>query len=247
MSVYKLELEKASIIIKKETIINPPPVIETVDIPDGVTFGYSDFSDPEALKKVIPYVNNGNYGAHLFLYCKFPTVIDRSIKFRIASGSWSFSILGTIENPVDCINIDCERITSLYNTLSAYITEVHFYNTENIETINGLLGSGNYDYVYGLDLRNCYEFTSIGSGDISLDFIEILNLGMHKDLVYINLKNLMALFSNQKAFVANIVVENSFNRAEAGFEPCTVKLYSSSTLTNAQIAKATSKGYTITS
>ena len=68
MSVYKLELEKASIIIKKETIINPPPVIETVDIPDGTTFGYSDFSDIENLKKVLPYVNNGNYGAHLFLY-----------------------------------------------------------------------------------------------------------------------------------------------------------------------------------
>ena len=241
MSVYKLELEKASIIIKKETIINPPPII-----PDGVTFGYSDFSDIENLKKVLPYVNNGNYGAHLFLYCKFPTVIDRSIKFRIANGVSAFMI-GTMDNPVDCVNIDCERVTSLYNTLSAYITEVHFYNTENVETIKGLLGSGNYDYVYGLDLRNCYEFTSIGSGDISLDFIEILNLGMHKDLVYINLKNLMALFSNQKAFVANIVVENSFNRAEAGFEPCTVKLYSSSTLTNEQIAKATSKGYTITS
>lgn len=246
MSVYKLELEKASIIIKKETIINPPPVIETVDIPDGVTFAYSDFSDIENLKKVLPYINNGNYGAHILYGCKFPTVMDRSIKFRIANGVSAFN-MGTMDNPVDCVNIDCERVTRLSSCISAYVTEVHFYNTENVETIKGLLGSGIYDYIYGLDLRNCYEFTSIGSGDISLDFIEILNLGMHKDLVYINLKNLRALFSNQKAFVANIVVENSFNRAEAGFEPCTVKLYSSSTLTDEQIAKATSKGYTITS
>ena len=70
---------------------------------------------------------------------------------------------------------------------------------------------------------------------------------MYKDLVYINLKNLSALFSNQKAFIANIVVENSFNRAEAGYDPCTVKLYYSDVLTDEQIAKATSKGYTITS
>lgn len=33
MSVYKLELEKASIIIKKETIV--------YDIPNGTTFGFS--------------------------------------------------------------------------------------------------------------------------------------------------------------------------------------------------------------
>ena len=61
MSVYKLELEKASIIIKKETIINPPP-----DIPDGVTFGYSDFSKKETFDRILDYVNNGNYGQYLF-------------------------------------------------------------------------------------------------------------------------------------------------------------------------------------
>lgn len=237
MSVYKLELEKASIIIKKETIV--------YDIPDGVTFAYSDFSDPEALKKVIPYVNNGNYGTHLFYSCKFPTVMDRSIKFRIANGRNSFSVIGATDNPIDCINIDCERITSLYNTLSSYITEVHFYNTENIETIKSLLGSGDVKNVYGLDIRNCYEF-SLCVTTVYMDYIEILNLGTHKDLVFVNLSRLSDSRKIKKC-LSDIIVENSFNRAEAGFDPCTVQLYFYNTLTDEQIAKATSKGYTITS
>ena len=87
MSVYKLELEKASIIIKKETIV--------YDIPDGTTFAYSDFSDPEALKKVIPYVNNGNYGNNIFYGCKFPTDIT-DVEFRICKGRTAF---GSLTNP----------------------------------------------------------------------------------------------------------------------------------------------------
>ena len=235
MSVYKLELEKASIIIKKETIV--------YDIPDGVTFAYSDFSDIENLKKVLPYINNGNYGAHILYGCKFPTVMDRSIKFRIANGVSAFN-MGTMDNPVDCVNIDCERVTRLSNCISAYVTEVHFYNTENVETINSLLGSGAYDYIYGLDIRNCYKFT-LGVTTFYLDYLEILNFGTHKDLVYADLSR---VYSDKKSrkYIADIVVENSFNRAEAGYEPCTVKLYYSDVLTDEQIAKATSKGYTIT-
>ena len=234
MSVYKLELEKASIIIKKETIV--------YDIPDGVTFAYSDFSDIENLKKVLPYINNGNYGAHILYGCKFPTVMDRSIKFRIANGVSAFN-MGTMDNPVDCVNIDCERVTRLSNCISAYVTEVHFYNTENVETINSLLGSGAYDYIYGLDIRNCYKFT-LGVTTFYLDYLEILNFGTHKDLVYADLSR---VYSDKKSrkYIADIVVENSFNRAEAGYEPCTVKLYYSDVLTDEQIAKATSKGYTI--
>ena len=235
MSVYKLELEKASIIIKKETIV--------YDIPDGVTFAYSDFSDIENLKKVLPYINNGNYGAHILYGCKFPTVMDRSIKFRIANGASAFN-MGTMDNPVDCVNIDCERVTRLSNCISAYVTEVHFYNTENVETINSLLGSGAYDYIYGLDIRNCYKFT-LGVTTFYLDYLEILNFGTHKDLLYADLSR---VYSDKKSrkYIADIVVENSFNRAEAGYEPCTVKLYYSDVLTDEQIAKATSKGYTIT-
>ena len=234
MSVYKLELEKASIIIKKETIV--------YDIPDGVTFAYSDFSDIENLKKVLPYINNGNYGAHILYGCKFPTVMDRSIKFRIANGGSAFMI-GTMDNPVDCVNIDCERVTRLSNCISAYVTEVHFYNTENVETINRLLGYGAYDYIYGSDIRNCYKFT-LGVTTFYLDYLEILNFGTHKDLVYADLSR---VYSDKKSrkYIADIVVENSFNRAEAGYEPCTVKLYYSDVLTDEQIAKATSKGYTI--
>ena len=235
MSVYKLELEKASIIIKKETIV--------YDIPDGVTFAYSDFSDIENLKKVLPYINNGNYGTHILYGCKFPTVMDRSIKFRIANGVSAFN-MGTMDNPVDCVNIDCERVTRLSNCISAYVTEVHFYNTENVETINSLLGSGAYDYIYGLDIRNCYKFT-LGVTTFYLDYLEILNFGTHKDLVYADLSR---VYSDKKSrkYIADIVVENSFNRAEAGYDPCTVKLYYSDVLTDEQIAKATSKGYTIT-
>ena len=234
MSVYKLELEKDRIIIKKETIV--------YDIPDGVTFAYSDFSDIENLKKVLPYINNGNYGAHILYGCKFPTVMDRSIKFRIANGVSAFN-MGTMDNPVDCVNIDCERVTRLSNCISAYVTEVHFYNTENVETINSLLGSGAYDYIYGLDIRNCYKFT-LGVTTFYLDYLEILNFGTHKDLVYADLSR---VYSDKKSrkYIADIVVENSFNRAEAGYEPCTVKLYYSDVLTDEQIAKATSKGYTI--
>ena len=73
MSVYKLELEKASIIIKKETIINPPPVIETVDIPNGTTFGRSNFeTNPEAIYLLSNYINTGTYNGSLFYYATFP-------------------------------------------------------------------------------------------------------------------------------------------------------------------------------
>ena len=246
MSVYKLELEKASIIIKKETIINPPPVIETVDIPDGVTFGYSDFSDIENLKKVLPYINNGNYGKNIFCYCKFPKDI-KDIEFRICKGSSAFySVTNTDNRNSGSIIVNCERILEddsmqfMFN--NCRLNTVTFKNTGHIKrfyTINGSYGDYyGVDTFKGLDLSNCIELY-FAPVSYSFDFYAD-NFGKHPD--FISYQNISY---QTKDSVIYSYVDNSFDRAAAGYEPCTIK-YISSELTDEQIAKATSKGYTIT-
>lgn len=240
MSVYKLELEKASIIIKKETIINPPP-----DIPDGTTFGYSDFSDIENLKKVLPYVNNGNYGQYLFGNAKFN---NYEIEIRPASGDRTFSGASYIPEKVI---IDCSRIKRLEFTFSANgIWSIVFKNTENIEYINSILGStlSYYDSICGLDVGNC-SYLRLGN-PIYIKYYEIFNLGKHPDLTEVKFDTMAydSYGEGRQCTIKN-VMDYSFDRAEAGYAPCTVMLFWSlvDELTEEQIAKITSKGYTITS
>ena len=237
MSVYKLELEKASIIIKKETIV--------YDIPDGTTFAYSDFSDIENLKKVLPYVNNGNYGYNIFCYCKFPKDI-KDIEFRICNGRSAFyGVTNTDNRNSGSIIVNCERIPEddsmqfMFN--NCRLNTVTFKNTGHIKrfyTING--SSGDYygvDTFKGLDLSSCIDlnFTVSYSFNFYAD-----NFGKHPDFT-----DFTGTSYQSKDSIVYTCVDNSFNRAEAGYEPCTIK-YISSKLTDEQIAKATSKGYTIT-
>ena len=245
MSVYKLELEKASIIIKKETIINPPPVIETVDIPDGVTFGYSDFSDIENLKKVLPYVNNGNYGQYLFGNAKFST--NYEIEIRPANGDRTFSGASYIPKKVI---IDCSRAKRLEFTFTANgIWSIVFKNTENIEYIHSIFGSSlsYYNSICGLDVGNC-SYLYLGNPGY-IKYYEIFNLGKHPDLTEVKF-NTMAYDSYGEGRQCTIknVMDYSFDRAEAGYAPCTIMLFWRlvNELTEEQIAKITSKGYTIT-
>ena len=237
MSVYKLELEKASIIIKKETIV--------YDIPDGTTFAYSDFSDPEALKKVIPYVNNGNYGYNIFCYCKFPKDI-KDIEFRICNGKSAFyGVTNTDNRNSGSIIVNCERIPEydpmqfMFN--NCRLNTVTFKNTGHIKRFNTINGSyGDYYGVYtfkGIDLSNCIELY-FATVSYSFNFYAD-NFGKHPDFT-----DFTGTSYQSKDSIVYTCVDNSFNRAEAGYEPCTIK-YISSKLTNEQIAKATSKGYTI--
>ena len=237
MSVYKLELEKASIIIKKETIV--------YDIPDGTTFAYSDFSDIENLKKVLPYVNNGNYGYNIFCYCKFPKDI-KDIEFRICNGRSAFyGVTNTDNRNSGSIIVNCERIPEddsmqfMFN--NCRLNTVTFKNTGHIKrfyTING--SSGDYygvDTFKGLDLSSCIDlnFTVSYSFNFYAD-----NFGKHPDFT-----DFTGTSYQSKDSIVYTCVDNSFDRALAGYEPCTIK-YISSKLTDEQIAKATSKGYTIT-
>ena len=237
MSVYKLELEKASIIIKKETIV--------YDIPDGTTFGYSDFSDPEALKKVIPYVNNGNYGYNIFCYCKFPKDI-KDIEFRICNGKSAFyGVTNTDNRSSGSIIVNCERIPEddpmqfMFN--NCRLNTVTFKNTGHIKRFNTINGSyGDYYGVYtfkGIDLSNCIELY-FATVSYSFNFYAD-NFGKHPDFT-----DFTGASYQSKDSIVYTCVDNSFDRALAGYEPCTIK-YISSKLTDEQIAKATSKGYTI--
>ena len=237
MSVYKLELEKASIIIKKETIV--------YDIPDGTTFGYSDFSDPEALKKVIPYVNNGNYGYNIFCYCKFPKDI-KDIEFRICNGRSAFcGVTNTDNRSSGSIIVNCERIPEdgsmqfMFN--NCRLNTVTFKNTGHIKRFNTINGSyGDYYGVYtfkGIDLSNCIELY-FATVSYSFNFYAD-NFGKHPDFT-----DFTGTSYQSKDSIVYTCVDNSFDRALAGYEPCTIK-YISSKLTDEQIAKATSKGYTI--
>ena len=237
MSVYKLELEKASIIIKKETIV--------YDIPDGTTFAYSDFSDPEALKKVIPYVNNGNYGYNIFCYCKFPKDI-KDIEFRICNGKSAFyGVTNTDNRNSGSIIVNCERIPE-YDSMqfmfnNCRLNTVTFKNTGHIKRFNTINGSyGDYYGVYtfkGIDLSNCIELY-FATVSYSFNFYAD-NFGKHPDFT-----DFTGASYQSKDSIVYTCVDNSFNRAEAGYEPSTIKNISSK-LTNEQIAKATSKGYTI--
>lgn len=246
MSVYKLELEKASIIIKKETIINPPPVIETVDIPDGVTFAYSDFSNIKNLKKVLPYVNNGNYGYNIFTSCKFPEDI-KDIEFRICNGKSAFAGVTNLNNKSGgSIILNCERIPEddpmQFMFSQCRLDTVTFKNTGHIKrfyTINGSYGEYyGVNTFKGIDLSNCIELyfspVSYSFGFYADNFGKHPDFTSYEDTTY-----------QTKDSVIYSYVDNSFDRAAAGYEPCVIK-YISSKLTEEQIAKATSKGYTIT-
>ena len=239
MSVYKLELEKASIIIKKETIV--------YDIPDGTTFGYSDFSDIENLKKVLPYVNNGNYGYNIFSNCKFPKDINE-IEFRICKGRGSFYAVTNKDNVSSgSIIVNCERIpeddSMQFMFDNCRLNTVTFKNTGHMKrfyTING--SSGNYYGVNtfkGIDLSNCIELyfalVYYSFGFYADNFGKHPDFTSYEDTIY-----------QTKDSVIYSYVDNSFDRAAAGYEPCVIKSISSK-LTEEQIAKATSKGYTITS
>lgn len=239
MSVYKLELEKASIIIKKETIINPPP-----DIPDGVTFGYSDFSDIENLKKVLPYVNNGNYGQYLFGNAKFST--NYEIEIRPANGDRTFS--GASHIPKKVI-IDCSRVKRLEFTFTANGNwSIVFKNTENIEYIHSICDNSLSNYsIYGLDVGNC-SYLYLGNPGY-FKYYEIFNLGKHPDLTEVKFNTIAYdSYGEGRQCTLKNVMDYSFDRAEAGYAPCTIMLFWSlvNELTEEQIAKITSKGYTIT-
>ena len=239
MSVYKLELEKASIIIKKETIV--------YDIPDGTTFAYSDFSDPEALKKIIPYVNNGNYGKNILAECIFPTDIT-DVEFRICKGRTAFNNVTNPNNTISgSIIINCERLAEDDNMQWIFggsrIKTVTFKNTSHLKRIYNINGNSGVYYgvntFKGLDLSSCIE---LYFAPVSYSFgVYADNFGKHPDFTsYQNTSY------QTKDSVIYSCVDNSFDRAAAGYEPCTIK-YISSELTDEQIAKATSKGYTITS
>ena len=238
MSVYKLELEKASIIIKKETIV--------YDIPDGTTFAYSDFSDPEALKKIIPYVNNGNYGKNILAECIFPTDIT-DVEFRICKGRTAFNNVTNPNNTISgSIIINCERLAEDDNMQWIFggsrIKTVTFKNTSHLKRIYNINGNSGVYYgvntFKGLDLSSCIE---LYFAPVSYSFgVYADNFGKHPDFTsYQNTSY------QTKDSVIYSYVDNSFDRAAAGYEPCTIK-YISSELTDEQIAKATSKGYTIT-
>ena len=236
MSVYKLELEKASIIIKKET----------VDIPDGVTFAYSDFSDIKNLKKVLPYVNNGNYGYNIFYGCKFPTDIT-DVEFRICNGRTAF---GSVTNPNNKISgsiiVNCERLDENDNMQWIFdgsrIETVTFKNTSHLKRIYDINGSyGDYygvETFKGLDLSSCIDL-NFSVVYYSFNFYAD-NFGKHPDFTDFTVQTYQS-----KDSVVYTCVDNSFDRAEAGYKPCTIE-YISSRLTEEQIAKITSKGYTIT-
>lgn len=242
MSVYKLELEKASIIIKKETIV--------YDIPNGTTFGFSVFSNTEDLKKVIPYVNNGIYPSRLFTYATFPKDID-GIEFKIYKGRSAFASLNIYTTGKSGnIIINCERVDENDNMQwildGCFLDTVTFKNTGHIKRFSNITGVVNNVYIpdkiYGLDVSNCIYLELYSSVYSSYCEIYIENFGKHPDFTSFNYQ----IVTNPIKCIVYSIVDNSFDRAAAGYKPCIVETRKLDELTNEQIAKATSKGYTLT-
>ena len=122
------------------------------------------------------------------------------------------------------------------------LNTVTFKNTGHIKrfyTINGSYGDYyGVDTFKGIDLSNCIE---LYFAPVSYSFgFYADNFGKHPDFT-----DFTGTSYQSKDSIVYTCVDNSFNRADAGYEPCTIK-YISSKLTDEQIAKATSKGYTIT-
>ena len=67
---------------------------------------------------------------------------------------------------------------------------------------------------------------------------------MHKNLTYVDCHLVYTAATTRNSF-RKALLENSFNRAEAGYEPCKVWLFSVP-FTAEELAEVTSKGYTIT-
>lgn len=242
MSVYKLELEKASIVIKKETIV--------YDIPNGTTFGFSNFSNIEDLKKVIPYVNNGIYPSRLFIYATFPKDIN-GIEFKIYNGRSAFANLNNYTTGKSGnIIINCERVdendTMQWILNGCFLDTVTFKNTGHIKRFSNITGVVNNVYIpdkiYGLDVSNCIYLELYSSVYSSYCEIYIENFGKHPDFTNFDYQ----IVTNPIKCIVYSIVDNSFDRAAAGYKPCIVETHKLDELTNEQIAKATSKGYTLT-
>ena len=111
---------------------------------------------------------------------------------------------------------------------------------------NAIAGGVSVDLKYA---TNMWGFIDGSTGFTASDF---LNIGTQPGF-YINLRSTdWGVIGNDKSLfkyrLTNNLYKNSFNRAAAGYDPCTINLSekSYSALTSTEIANITAKGYTLT-
>lgn len=245
-----------------------------VDIPKGATFGFSAFNDglPD---NVIYHINNpdnfnsdsGNilYGVkirnqsqdiYLKPYDTYRFLWEGSIGFTNAKSEYTIT-LDLTNHPDDIVSSAFYR----FNPLAGELVQVTFqllnssFACRYFETFYGTGGDA-YTRIKGLDYSNVY----INSGNTVqanwINEIEVLNFGKHPDLT--NCKDFQGAvrwgmdgsdfpFKNGKQSLIDSLITNSFDRAAAGYNTCTVALgsYTKGVLTEDEIAQITAKGYTI--
>lgn len=135
---------------------------------------------------------------------------------------------------------------------------VEFRNTSHITRFNQCFDGNQSIKIIGLDYTSCkYASDSIvGSDSHWVNSVWIKNFGTHPD--FINSKTFQSLtrwgldgdsyyFDDGKESLIYTLIDNSFDRATAGYSACTITLssYTKGVLTEDEIAQITAKGFTI--
>lgn len=137
---------------------------------------------------------------------------------------------------------------------------VEFRNTSNIVRFNQFLNGDQFIRITGLDYINCEyasdSMKSYNSNTSWLNSLWVKNFGTHpnftnsktfKDIVRWGLDGDDFYWKDGKQSLIYTLIEQSFDRAAAGYDTCTVTLgtYTKEVLTEDEIAQITAKGFTI--
>lgn len=245
-----------------------------IDIPKGISFGFSSF-DNGLPDNVIQHINNPEnfnsdsgsilYGVkirnqtqdiYLKPYDTYRFLWEGSIGFTNAKSEYTITL--------DLNNHSDDIVSSAFyrfNPLAGELVQLTFqllnssFACRYFETFYGTGGDA-YIRIKGLDYSNVY----INSGNTVqgnwINEIEVLNFGKHPDLtnctdfkgaIRWGMDGSSFPFKNGKQSLIDSLITNSFDRAAAGYNTCTITLgsYTKDVLTEDEIAQITAKGYTI--
>ena len=137
---------------------------------------------------------------------------------------------------------------------------IEFRNTSHIARFNQFMSGDQFIKIVGLDYTSC-KFASDSMKDYSasanwLNSVWVKNFGTHpnftnsktfKDLTRWGLDGDDFYWKDGKQSLIYTLIEQSFDRASAGYDPCAITLTTNTkgALTEDEIAQITAKGYTI--
>lgn len=175
---------------------------------------------------------------------------------RVPPVTWRADFMNT--SNLEYATIDCRNIVtlSILFTYGEPPSRLHFTNTEKIQNVNSLFSKNrniNFHYFTGFDcssLTNTSNYPFGGNGGPA--YMELINIGKAEMATILDLRNtnwgndeILPLASNS---VYLSLIDNSFDRAAAGYESCTLILDTAmlnTVMFDYEIEILNNKGYTI--